>query len=653
MREEKHDTRECEQRLRFETLLTDLSARFVNLPSDRVDEEIEGAQRRVCECLGIDISTFWEWDVEDSEFLILTHFYRPLGGPPVPERMTATQYFPWFLSELVAGRPVMQHFVERDTPEAAPVDLANLQHFDIKSNLGLPLSAGGGAMLGVLTFCTTQHQIHWSDSLVKRLGLVAQIFASAIARKRSDLALRESEARLNLAAQAAGAGLWGLDLSTGKYWLTDRGREPFEFGADEIVTLDRVLEVVHPEDRELVRRKVYEVIASGRDGRVAYRIVRRDGSVWWMESLGRMQTDLRGQRTLMGVTLNITERKLAELELDQALAEVDRLRDRLEHENVYLREQVVAETGHGVIVGGSEPVKRMLAMARRVAPTDSAVLITGETGTGKELLAKAIHDLSARKARTMIAVNCAALPAPLIESELYGREKGAYTGAMTRQVGRFELADGSTIFLDEIGELPLDLQTKLLRVLEDGSFERLGSHQTLKADVRIIAATNRDLGAMVKEGTFREDLFHRLNVFPIETPPLRARTGDIPPLVWKFVEEFNTKMGRSIETVPKLTMERLKGYAWPGNVRELRNVIERAMIVSDGHVLSITLPEPTTRPADDLCTLEEAERRYMQRVLDHTYWRIRGKGGAAEILGLPPTTLHSRLQKLGLSRPAH
>jgi transcriptional regulator with GAF, ATPase, and Fis domain len=318
---------------------------------------------------------------------------------------------------------------------------------------------------------------------------------------------------------------------------------------------------------------------------------------------------------------------------------------------VYLREQLRRDDGDQRIVGESHLMLKMLAQAKRVAPTDAAVLITGETGTGKELLAQAIHDMSGRSAKTMVIVNCAALPPPLIESELFGREKGAYTGAMTRQIGRFEVADGSTLFLDEIGDLPLDLQVKLLRVLQDGRFERLGSNRTLTANVRVIAATNHDLGAMVRDGRFREDLFHRLNVYPIEVPPLRARVSDLPLLVWSFVQEFNKKMGRSIDSIPRKTMERLMAYPWPGNVRELRNLIERAMIVSDGRSLTIDLPAGGLGPTSVPLTLEEVERKHIRDVLERVHWRISGKGGAAEILGLRPTTLHSRMRKLGISRP--
>lgn len=631
-------------------LLSDLSARFVNLPADQVDVEIENAQRLVCECLELDISTFWEWEADASDVLLLTHLYRPLGGPPVPERMTATEHFPWSWSQLLKHGVTILSRTE-EAPTEAAIDLAGWRHFGIRSNLGFALAAGGGKTLGVISFCTTQTERTWTESLVKRLGLVAQVFANAIVRARAEHALRESEARLGLAADAADAGLWAMDLSTGCYWLTEKARKPFEFRVDEVVTLDRVLEIVHPEDRDFLRQTVEEVVALGRDGRAEYRIVRSDGSIRWMQSLGRVQTDPRGNKRLMGVTLDISERKLAEQQLRRALDEVQGLRTRLELENVYLRDQMRGEVGHGAIVGESEPVLKMLARARKVAATESAVLITGETGTGKELLAQAIHDMSPRKKKLMVKVNCAALPAPLIESELFGREKGAYTGAMSQQVGRFELAGGSSILLDEIGDLPLDLQAKLLRVLQDGKFERLGSHRTLTTDVRVIAATNRDLPAMVRAGQFREDLFHRLNVFPIEVPPLRVRTGDIPVLVWKLVEEFNTKMGRSIDSIPKAIMEKLKRHAWPGNIRELRNIVERAMIVSEGRSLRIELPDSGSALAGAPSTLEDVERQHILRVLETTRWRISGENGAAEILGLLPTTLHSRLKKLGLSRP--
>jgi transcriptional regulator with GAF, ATPase, and Fis domain len=293
----------------------------------------------------------------------------------------------------------------------------------------------------------------------------------------------------------------------------------------------------------------------------------------------------------------------------------------------------------------------LLSEAEKVAATDSTVLVMGETGTGKELLAHAIHNLSARKERPMLTVNCSALPGSLIESELFGREKGAYTGALTKRIGRFEVADGSTVFLDEISELPLELQAKLLRVLEDGSFERLGSSQSIKVDVRVIAATNRDLAKEVSQGRFREDLYYRLNVFPLTVPPLRERREDIPLLVWTFINEYGERMGKTIESIPRKTMESLQRYVWPGNVRELKNVVERAMILSKGPGLHVEVPgiSASDRPKS-MMTLEEVEKRHITHVLENTGWRVRGKNGAAEILGLKPTTLDSRIKKLGIPR---
>ncbi len=305
---------------------------------------------------------------------------------------------------------------------------------------------------------------------------------------------------------------------------------------------------------------------------------------------------------------------------------------------------------HSEIIGDSAALRATLAKAEQVALTNATVLITGETGTGKELLAKAVHGMSRRRDKQMITVNCAALPSNLVEAELFGREKGAYTGALTREKGRFEIADGSTLFLDEIGELPLELQAKLLRVLQDGEFERLGSSVTRKVDVRIIAATNRSIARFVEDKKFREDLYYRLAVFPIEVPALRDRVDDIPMLVWGFVQEFSQSMGKTIESIPEESMALLESYDWPGNVREVRNVIERAMIVSPGPVLNVEIPSTRKVPRQSSKRLVDIERDHIRTVAKSVGWRIRGDGGAAEILGLKPTTLEARMKKLGISR---
>jgi transcriptional regulator with GAF, ATPase, and Fis domain len=286
-----------------------------------------------------------------------------------------------------------------------------------------------------------------------------------------------------------------------------------------------------------------------------------------------------------------------------------------------------------------------------VAATDSTVLLRGETGTGKELLASRIHSLSRRNQHAMVRVNCAAIPATLIESELFGREKGAFTGALSRQVGRFEIANHSTIFLDEIGDLRPEVQVKLLRVLEERQIERLGSPKPIRIDTRIIAATHRDLEVRMTSGEFREDLFYRLNVFPIDVPPLRERADDIPLLVWRCVEEFARKFGKTIEAIPRDNMVALQRYAWPGNIRELRNIVERAMILATGPRLSIPLPVAHETPRKSSERLADVEREHVLRTLEDTRWRIRGSGGAAERLGLRPTTLETRIARLGLKRP--
>ena len=346
----------------------------------------------------------------------------------------------------------------------------------------------------------------------------------------------------------------------------------------------------------------------------------------------------------------IEERKKAEEALLETLKEVKQLKNQLREENLYLKEEFNLLNSHEDIVGNSEAIMTVLKQIEQVAPTGSTVLIQGDTGTGKELLAHAIHNLSARKGRLMIKVNCAALPPTLIESELFGREKGAFTGALSKQIGRFELADASTIFLDEIDALPLELQAKLLRVLESGEFERLGSPRTVKVNVRIISATNRELAKLVSDGGFREDLYYRLNIFQISVPPLRERREDILPLVWSFVQEFSKRMGKRIESIPQKDVEALQAYPWPGNVRELRNVTERAMIITNGHVLRLDVPMSAQSRADQSGTLEEVEKRRIVEVLNTTGWQVSGKDGAAEILGINPKTLTSRMQRLGIQR---
>jgi formate hydrogenlyase transcriptional activator len=343
-----------------------------------------------------------------------------------------------------------------------------------------------------------------------------------------------------------------------------------------------------------------------------------------------------------------------EVALARSHAEISRLNARLEVENAYLRDEITAEQGWGDIIGKSRALQRVLASVDAVASTDSTVLLTGETGTGKELIARAIHTRSRRRARPLVKVNCAALPASLVESELFGFERGAFTGADQTRPGRFEVAHSGTILLDEVGELPLETQPKLLRVLQEGQFERLGSSRTRDVDVRVIAATNRDLPAEVTGGRFRSDLFYRLNVFPVSVPPLRDRRDDIPLLVWHCIGRRFAKLRRRIDAVPDAVMARLQAYHWPGNVRELENVIERAMILSGDGALALdetleSLPSDGGSPSS--MDLESVQRRHIQSVLTQCDWRIEGTGNAAERLGVNPSTLRFKLKKLGIERP--
>jgi formate hydrogenlyase transcriptional activator len=355
-----------------------------------------------------------------------------------------------------------------------------------------------------------------------------------------------------------------------------------------------------------------------------------------------------------GELLMEVARQLA-LPIENLLAkeEIERMKSGFESDNFPVTEEPHVDQKFKNIVGQSLAIRRVLKAVETVAPTDAGILLSGETGTGKELIVHAIHNLSARSEKQLIKVNCAALPAGLIESELFGHEKGSYTGALSRKIGRFEMADGGTIFLDEIGDLHLDLQAKLLRVLQEGEFERVGGHHTFRVNVRVIAATNTSLENAVHEGKFRADLFYRLNVFPIRVPPLRERKEDIPLLVKYFVMRYGAKLRKSIEKIPQTVMDSLLAYSWPGNIRELENLIERAVIMSEGVQLEASkwLPPPGSRPGESrIPTMDELERQHITEVLEHTGWRVSGEKGAAKLLGMKPTTLEARMKKLGIKR---
>ncbi len=639
------------EQIQFKRVLLEISTFFINVPADRIDFQIELAQSRICELLDLDRSSLWQTPEGTFETLELTHIHQPPGCRPVTSGMNGRDLFPWTVSKVLTGQ-ILTISKMTDLPAEATRDLETWQLYETKSTVLIPLSVGGGPVFGVLAFAVIREERIWTDEIVEGFQLIAQIFANALARKQAEKLLHENNARLSLATDASGVGLWDMEVDAGNVWATEKNRELFYLAPEEEIKYESFFRVIHPDDHELVHRALQEALRSGDEFLIEYRIVSPDGKIKWITSRGKKYLRSSGEPDrLIGLSIDVTERKQMEELLRQRLFEIEQLKKQLEKENIYLREEIELQGLHDEIVGRSPAMKQILAKVEQVAGMETTVLIEGETGVGKELLARAVHRLSDRKDRPMVTVNCASLPPTLMESELFGREKGAYTGAMTRMTGRFEVADGATLFLDEIGELPQDIQAKLLRVLEEGQFERLGSTKTLQVNVRIIAATNRNLALEVTKGNFRKDLYYRLNVFPIVLPPLRERPGDIPPLAWAFVRQFEKKMGKRIEHIARKNMEDLKNYPWPGNARELRNMIEYAMIVTEGKTLEIRVPRAESPENSAILTLEDAERKHIIGVLRKTGWRLTGHGGAAEILGLKRTTLQSKMKKLGIRRP--
>ena len=474
-------------------------------------------------------------------------------------------------------------------------------------------------------------------------------------RKQAEEALRQRNQYIETILEKSPIGFAVYTIDDGVVrFVSARFEEIYRVPRGTITSYDNFFQEVWAHDpvfREELKRRVAADLASGDPGRLRYEnlpVVLASGETRYITAVG---IPIAGQNLMVSTVQDVTDRVRAEAELRRSLDEVQRLRDQLQQQNVYLQQEVKLLHGHTRLVGQSRALKRVLAQVEQVAPTGSTVLLLGETGTGKELIASAIHELSPRRDHPMVRVNCSAIPASLIESELFGREKGAFTGALSKKIGRFELANGSTLLLDEIGDLPPDVQVKLLRVLQEKQIERLGDPKSIPVDVRIIAATNQDLEKAVREGRFREDLYYRLNVFPITMPPLRERPEDIPPLVSAFVGEFGAAFGKNIGSVARESMDALQRYRWPGNVRELRNVIERAMIVTKGPTLWIEPPGKAAALSTPRLTMKEVDREHIQRVLEMTGWRVRGKNGAAEMLGVKPTTLETRMAKLGIHRP--
>lgn len=514
------------ERLQFEKMIADLSARFVNSPPDKVDQEIENGLKIIVTFFKLGRGNIYKFS-EDNDTLYLRYTYVAPGLNPKPLNQLYRKELPYYFNRVIKGKLLCYAKIE-DLPSMAVHEKEfNIRH-GIKASMAFPLKIGG-KVIGVFSLTSFDTERDWPEDLIQRIGLIAGIISNAITRKKGD----------------------------------------------------------------------------------------RD--------------------------------------LKKAFSEINQLRKQLQIDYTYLREEIKLEYNFDNIIGKSKSLKRVLKKVEQVSPTNTTVLVLGETGTGKELIVRAIHNASVRQHRPLIKVNCGTLPSELIESELFGYEKGAFTGAYAKKKGRFELAHNGTIFIDEIGELPLALQPKLLRVLQEGEFEKIGGTSTTKVDVRVIAATNRKIDLEAKKGRFRADLWYRLNVFPIYVPPLRERKEDIPLLVNYFTSKFCSELGKKIDRIPNHTMKTLAEYDWPGNIRELENVIERSVITSQSSTLTLSgkLKSSESEGLDTgkNMTLSEVEQAYISNVLESTFWKVEGKNGAAEILGLHPSTLRSRMRKLGLSRP--
>jgi PAS domain S-box-containing protein len=521
-----------------------------------------------------------------------------------------------------------------------------------------------------------EHRLQLPDGAVKFVRVVAHPsqddqaggleFVGAVtditARKSSEEALRESEERFRTMADTLHEAIWIRALAPEKaLYLSPSFERIWGVPLEELYRNPGIwAEAIHPDDRDRIAGAFQQWISGENVGYhdVEYRIVQPDGAIRWIHDRGVLCLDEQGRPCrVSGISADITDRKRAQDDLQIALHEIKKLKDQLYEENVALREEIDKASMFEEIVGESPALRAVLGRVAKVAPTDSTVLITGETGTGKELIARAIHKRSQRAAGPFVSVNCAAIPQSLIASELFGHERGAFTGATQRRFGRFELAEGGAIFLDEIGELPAETQIALLRVLQEREFERVGGTRAIRVNVRVIAATNRDLQAAIEAGAFRSDLYYRLNVFPIEMPPLRERKEDIPLLVEYFIDRYANKAGKRIRGINRATLDSLQSYAWPGNVRELQNVIERSIIVCETENFTVDESWLSRRPAQTDLLMRplsrmpvSQEKSAIEAALAEAGGRVSGPDGAAAKLGLPPSTLDSKIRTLKINK---
>ena len=634
--------------LSFESFLGEFSSELVNLPLESIDAAIESSIKSLVEYFDADRCHLGQFTADQSKIWVSYFYTRP--GFNIPQIDNVSEHFLSFVYESIKQDKLIAFSKSSDLPSHASQDRAVIDKMGIKSLLVLPIKIADVVQFGFSLSTVTKH-ITWDKKAINRIRITANILAHVIQRKITLKQMMEEKEWAEAVIEGMPQVAYVFDLQ-GRLKRWNKNLEVLYGYAEEELKDKYIGDFLNEEDRKKVMEEVRKVVADGKERSVEYDIITKSGKIVPSYYGSGKLAEIGGELYMVGQTVDISELKQAQMKIAKQLDEIKMLKDQLEAENIYLRKELKFTGSYDEIIGASNILKHILYRVEQVAPLDTTVLLEGETGTGKELFARAIHQKSKRSDKPMITVNCASLPASLIESELFGHEKGAFTGALQKQLGRFELADGGTLFLDEVGEIPLELQAKLLRALQEGEIERIGNPKPRKVDVRVIAASNRNLEREILQGRFRKDLFYRLNVYPITVIPLRERKEDIPILVEHFVQRFNVKLGKNITKIPRKVMDQLELYPWPGNVRELENIIERAMILSRNPTLTIEkLSEPDSTNEEKFHALADHERDYILKVLDHTHWRISGPAGAARILDMHPETLRSRLKKLRITRP--
>jgi PAS domain S-box-containing protein len=647
MKKVTQSTDELSEHLKFESLLGDLSAKLVNLPLESIDEAIEESIKSLVEFFDADRCHLGAFSSDQSHLVVSYFFSRP--GIDIPQITDVGKNYLSFIYENVKNDKLIVFSKPSELSEDAKQERTLVEKLGIKSLIVLPLKIDDIVQFG-LSLSTVDRHRQWKEHTIRHITIVGNIIANVLHRK----VILEELIKEKRWTESILQGMPQLAYVFDKNGLLKRWNRNFEtllgYTSEELKDI-HFSKLLYEPDIEKVSNAVYNVFEDGKERAIEYKLLNKSGETIPYYGSGTLAT-INGEPYLIGLTIDLSDLKVAQNKIKKQFKQISQLKEQLETENLFLRQELNSSHGYDEIIGESNILKHMLYRIEQVAHTDSTVFLDGETGTGKELFARAIHQKSKRSGRPLITVNCASIPKNLFESELFGHEKGAFTGALQRQIGRFELADGGTIFLDEVGEIPINLQAKLLRVLQEGTFERIGNPKTISVDVRVIAATNRELEKEISHGRFRRDLYYRLYVYPITIVPLRERVSDIPLLVDHFVKHFNQKMGKNITKIPKKVMEQLKHYNWPGNIRELENIIERAIIVSPKSTLSIELQQNTNIMNDEkLLSLASFEREYIKKILIKTFWRIEGPQGAARILDMHPETLRSRMRKLNIKRP--